>query len=247
MSFENESTERSQFSRPGFIVAAVIVGLLVVLGLVVTTVAILKPKEEPPVPEPAVTEPAEPVAPSSNESKSSCGLDLVELTGTLDTSPPITWDFAGTTAFPVSPEFGPADSTDDGIRTCFARTPEGAALAASVGVAYMGDPASTMAWREYALVPGEVRDELLAQSAPEGNLASIRSQVTAVRLLAFDGDSAKVDVGMSITANGTTGYFSTIVPLIWQDGDWRADFPPSFLTDEMVKLPNLTGYVYWKE
>lgn len=246
MSFENETTERSQFSRPGFIVAAVIVGLLVILGLVVTTVAILKPKAETPVPEPTVTEPADPVAPSSNDSKSSCGLNLVELTGTLDTSPPITWDFAGTTAFPVSAEFGPASAIEAGIRTCFARTPEGAALAASAGAAYLTSPSTRSAWMEYGLALGPVRDKMLAAD-PISENPTIRTQITGVRLLSYDGNHAQVDVGVTVMASGETFYLAAVMPLVWQDGDWRVDLPETFVGDGMARLPNLNGYVYWKE
>jgi hypothetical protein len=114
---------------------------------------------------------------------------------------------------------------------------------------YMLNPSTVQAWREYALAPGAVRDQALANPAtPEENGASsTRSQVTGVRLLSYDGYTAQVDVGVTVTGNGNTAYMSVVMPLVWLNGDWRVDFPAAALTQPPAQLPNLAGYIYWKE
>lgn len=248
MSLDDGTPERSPFSRPAWVGAAVLVGVLAIVGIVLSIMALTKPAAEP-APKPTTSEsPAPTPSADAGDSKSLCGLDQVEMSGTLDQSPTIKWAFAGTTAFPTSTEFGPGAKSAGDIRTCFARTPEGASLAASVGVGYLMNAGTARAWQEYAIVPGAVRDQVLAGPAPtdQGN-SSIRNQVTGVRLLSYDGKSAQVDVGVTVSGDGKSGYMSIVMPMVWQDGDWRVNYSPADLTAQPAQLPNLAGYVYWKE
>lgn len=248
MSLDDETTQQSPFRRPGWIAAAVVVGLLAVAAVVVWIVSSLSPSNDPePAPAPSTSSTSAPAPSEGAEGGSSvCGLDLVEMSGTLETAPATTWDYAGTTPFPVSDEFGPADTTDSGIKTCFARTPEGAALAASVGVGYLMNPETIQPWRESALAKGPIRDQVLDTPPTEDVSSEVRSEVTAFRLLSYDGDSARVDVGVTVTGNGNTAYLSIVMPLIWEDGDWKVNYSESDLTERPAQLPNLAGYIYWE-
>ncbi|CAI7614650.1 unnamed protein product [Penicillium discolor] len=243
MSLDDETTQQSPFRRPGWIAAAVVVGLLIVAAVVVWIVSSVSSSDDPePAPQPSESSTSAP-APSEGAAGGSsiCGLDLVEMSGTLDTAPATTWDYAGTTPFPVSDEFGPADTTDAGIKTCFAR----AALAASVGVGYLMNPDTIQPWRESALAKGPIRDQVL--STPPTDVSSeVRAEVTAFRLLSYDGDSARVDVGVTVTGNGNTGYLSIVMPLIWEDGDWKVNYSETDLTERPAQLPNLAGYIHWE-
>lgn len=245
-----EEGTRSPFTRPWFVVAAVLIGLLIVAGVVVAIVSVVSPQPDP-NPAPSGSSTSAP-APSETEEavgdSSTCGLDLVEMSGTLDLAPDSAWDYAGTTAFPVSETFGPATTLDSGIKTCFARTPEGAVLAASAGVGYLLNAATMRPWQEYALAAGTVRDQILATPPNEGDSApsSIRSEVTAFRLLDYDGDSALVDVGVTVTGEGSTVYMSVVMPLVWEDGDWRVNYSEADVNAQPAQLPNLAGYVHWE-
>lgn len=248
MSLDDETTQQSPFRRPGWIAAAVVVGLLATAAVVVWIVSSLSPSNDPePAPAPSTSSTSAPAPSEGAEGGSSvCGLDLVEMSGTLDTAPATTWDYAGTTPFPVSEKFGPADTTDSGIKMCFARTPEGAALAASAGVAYLLNADTVQPWREYALAAGPIRDQLLSTPSTSEGSPEIRNEVTAFRLLSYDGDSARVDVGVTVTGNGKTGYLSAVIPLVWEDGDWKVNYSESDLTARPAQLPNLAGYIYWE-
>lgn len=178
-----------------------------------------------------------------------CGLRPVKLEGKLDRSPKIEWEYAGTTAFPVSKEFGPAAVNEDGIKYCFARTPEGAALAAAVGAGYAGNQDTVAAWFEHGLVDGSLKDELLANHTQlSKNSGSGRATISAFRLLSYDGNTAKVDVATTVSIYGRNTYISYVYPLVWVDGDWKVDFPDSFIEGEGVAiLQELSGYVPWSD
>ncbi|MCB8043689.1 hypothetical protein JM654_04330 [Microbacterium oxydans] len=248
MSFDDETTQQSPFRRPGWIAAAVVVGLLIIAAAVVWIVSSVSSSDDPePAPQPSGSSTSAPAPSEGAEGGSSiCGLDLVEMSGTLDKAPATTWEYAGTTPFPVSDEFGPADTTDSGIKMCFARTPEGAALAASVGVGYLMSPDTIQAWRESALAEGPIRDQVLSTPPTEGVSSEVRTEVTAFRLLSYDGDSARVDVGVTVTGSGNTAYLSIVMPLIWENGDWKVNYSQSDLTERPAQLPNLAGYIYWE-
>lgn len=248
MSLDDEKPQQSAFRRPGFIAAASVVGLLVIVAVVIIIVTALQPDSEPePTPSSSSTSAPTPSEGAAGGS-SICGLDLVEMSGTLDQAPVTTWEFAGTTAFPVSAEFGPADTTAGGIKTCFAQTPEGATLAASSGVGYLLNADTMRPWQEYALAQGPVREQILSSAPPAtgGGPSAIRNEVTGFRLLSYDGESAKVDVGVTVSGEGKTAYLSIVMPLIWEDGDWRVNYSPSDLTAQPAQLPNLAGYIYWE-
>lgn len=247
MSLDDETTQQSPFRRPTWILAAAVVGLLIIAAVVVWIVSSLSSSDEAePAPQPAASSTSAPTPSEGVEGGSSvCGLNLVEMSGTLDTAPATSWEYAGTTPFPVSDKFGPADTTDAGIKTCFARTPEGAVLAASVGVGYLMNPETIQPWRESALAKGPIRDQVLS-TPPAAATSEVRSEVTAFRLLSYDGESARVDVGVTVTGKGAAGYLSIVMPLVWEDGDWKVNYSQSDLTDRPAQLPNLAGYIYWE-
>ena len=81
MTSQDESQPRSPFSRPGFVVAAVIVGAILVAGVVLGIINATRAGDEPPTtnptaietPEPSTTTPAPTAEPT--DSASVCGLD----------------------------------------------------------------------------------------------------------------------------------------------------------------------------
>lgn len=252
------------FKRPLIIIAAALVGAFAVLGVVLSVKTLTSGGEQQTATSraaetgegknntaEAATDSKEDAtkADSDADSGSVCGLRPVKMEGTLDRSPKIKWEYAGTTAFPVSEEFGPAAVNDDGIKYCFARTPEGAALAAAAGAGYFNNQETLVAWYEQGMLPGPVKDELLANHTQlSNNNGSSRVTISAFRLLSYDGNTAKVDVAGTVSIYGRNTYVSYVYPLVWSDGDWKVDFPESFLTGEgAAVLQNLSGYVHWSD
>lgn len=241
-----ETPQHSPFTRPGFIAAALVIALIVVAGVVV---GITRNKPEPKAP-PATT--AATTGESTTASEPSiCGLDGEVLTGTLSVAPETTWQYQDVNAYPSSPEYGPAD-TRDGYRMCYQHTPEGALFtAANAGVQatiVVTDPQAYLAWLDYFVsVDCPIKDELLAEATSSTDnpdpISRIRTE--GFRLLAYDGNTARVDIVISSMADGKTVYISGVYDLVWEDGDWK--LLPTDPSDPMrfAQIPDLAGYVPW--
>lgn len=248
-----ETDKPSPFTRPGFLVAAAVIAVILITGLVLGIVNATKPDEaaaptntESPAPtsQPSSTSAAE----AAVSDASVCGKGAGSMSGTVDAAPAAEWQFAGTVSFPTSEKHGPSARNDDGVQMCFERSPEGAVFAAAAGMAQMTAAETKLAWTKYGLVPGAMRDAGIAAltASPPTDDGSTRQSFNGFKLMSYDGADAVVDLGVTAVANGKTIYVSMIVPLTWHEGDWKMNFTENNLK-ESVQLPNLAGYVLWKE
>ena len=123
-----DEDERSPGARR--IAAAVAIAAIVALGLFLA-VSNLVGEDPQPAP-PAAGAPTPTTATPSPASEASvCGLTAVEMTETVNAAPETTWTLVGTTAAPAVDGHGPGTiDPDDGYRSCYARTPTGALVAA---------------------------------------------------------------------------------------------------------------------
>src|SRR5690625_1677850 len=157
MTSQDETETRSPFTRPGFLVAAVLIGAIVVVGAVLGILNATRAGDDPSEPSPTTAEPApsatspsSTVEPAGNESV--CGLeDGNSDEDTLSVAPDAEWQFQGTTAYPTSPTYGPGATDDNGVRYCFQRSPEGAVFAAANAVVQGSDAATSTHWINYFL------------------------------------------------------------------------------------------------
>ena len=224
--------------------SAVVVAAIVVLGLVLSLTNLFGGKTEPtptaPAPSPSITATA---APTAQDEASVCGLDAVEMSGTVTTPPTATWALVGTTAAPSIKGEGPGKIDDDGYRSCYARTPTGA-LVAAANYAAIGSYAPLRArFYEEATVPGPGRDALLKKPITGAGEGGTRVQIAGFRILRYDGDQADVDVAFR-TSNGAVG--AMVLNLQWSGGDWKirvADDGTEL--SPVVQLPSLSGYTLW--
>ncbi|WP_052436969.1 hypothetical protein [Georgenia sp. SUBG003] len=151
----------------------------------------------------------------------------------------------GTVAAPSVEGMGPGED-DDGLRTCYARTPTGAVLAAANVAAMGSSPELVGRMTEEMTAEGPGRDAALdhleADGAPEIP-GGVRYQIRGFRLLDYTGTEASVDVALGVDG-GLTGSF--VLDLRWEDGDWKV-----VLTDDgglgslPAPVPDLTGYTLW--
>lgn len=247
-----DTDEQSPFTRPGFIAAAIVVALVVVLGIVIAIVAATRGDDADTNPTTAPTSSnaaptPETEAPADNgDAASVCGLEGVELEGTLTVAPEATWEYQGTAAFPAAKSIGPGETDPAGFRYCFQHTPEGAVFAAAYASIVSTDPAVVPSWIEYFTAPGPYRDQLIPTSAGSGEATDLRIRIAGFRLLAYDGATASVDVAMVSSVDGQSVNLSAVYPLVWVDGDWKlsTDTPEP---GSVVSIPDLVGYVPWGE
>lgn len=231
-----------------FVVSAVVVASIVVLGLVLSVTSLLGGgKAEPPSPSSApVVESgsdasAAPEAPAGEASV--CGLEAVEMVGTVGAPPAAMWTLVGTTAAPSVEGQGPGKIDDDGYRSCYARTPTGALLAAANYAAIGGKDSLRKKFYEQATVPGPGRDALLKKPLKDTGESGIRVQIAGFRVLRYDGNQADVDLAFK-ASNGVVA--ANVIHLQWSSGDWKlllaedgSELSP------FNQLPNLSGYLLW--
>jgi hypothetical protein len=233
---------RNRLSRPGFVAAAALV------VLVVASAVFLLVSGPPDRPAGGQTPPgqaptASPPVAGPAGGGSVCGLQGVATTGSARTPPDVDWTVVGNFSVPGNTEAGPGATTEDGMRICYQRTPEGALVAA---VNYMGagtDARLVIPMYEYAAADGPGREVLIDSARAREGVGSVRAEVAAYRVLGYDGEAAKIDVVLRLHSGQ---YLSTVNDLVWEHGDWKvvstgqgtAPTQPSVITD-------LDGYVLW--
>lgn len=243
----DEENEQSPFSRPSFIIAAVVVAALVVAGVVVGVNIATRDNGDDAQPAPSTTTSAAPSAePTADAGGASvCGLDGEKLSGTVTTTPAAEWQYQGTTAYPSSSTFGPADSEPSGARMCFQHSPEGALFMAANAIVQGSDPATATAWADYALADGQYRDKLAAELG-EGSGAQGRMTIEGFRVLNYDGDTARIDLAVGTASGAQSVKVSGVYELVWQDGDWKISTDVAEPLN-IAAIPNTSGYTPWGE
>lgn len=241
----SEDSEKSPFTRPGFIAAAIVVALIVVCAIILVIVNLSRGNPEPaptPTSEPSSSS-ASPSTPAASGDESVCGLGGIELTGTVTAAPDATWQYQDVLAYPSSSAAGPGATDASGYRYCFARTPDGALFAAA-NIAMMSfDDSIRSSWLPYVISPGQYHDTLLS-AALSASSSNLRANVAGFRVLSYDGDHAHIDVAFQATGSGELVTGSFAVQLVWSGGDWKIDASQPSPTN-IAQLPNLAGYTSW--
>lgn len=245
-----DKEQQSPFTRPGFVAATVVIALIVVLGLVIVIVNMTRDDPDPAPPTSTSAEPTT-AAPTSEPPEAAggasvCGLPGEVLEGTLSAAPAAEWAFQDTTAYPTSPEFGPGETNADGVRYCFQHSPEGAVFAAANAVVQGSDSELVGAWLDYFVADGPHRDAVLSQGAGTGGSGQgVRVEVAGFRLLAYDGQTARVDVAVRGATGGQTVNLSMVYLLVWEGGDWKLSVTDPNAPINVANIPDLAGYISW--
>lgn len=269
-----ENNNPSPFTRRGILISAVAITLILAIGIVVGVLIATRGASEPAAESSAsaasasaasessgsAAEPGSesesesptsaPASPAADKGDSVCGVPGVVNGDARLTEPPAVdqWNYSGTTAYPTSAVYGPAATADEGYRYCFQHSPEGAVFATANAVVQGSDSTISGAWINYALAQGPYREQLLTDtgSGSTGDDSDSRLAIVGVRLLAYDGTTARVDLAVRGTYSGRTIMFSGVYDLVWQDGDWKI----STETEKPINvatIPDLSGYTPWSE
>ena len=229
------------WTQPKFLIAAVLVIALVILGVVLA----LSGRDEPggTSSTPTTTSSATVSAPVNAAAESVCGLPGYADSGTLTSAPEAEWLFQGTTAYPTSSEYGPGATSPEEVRYCFQHTPTGALFAAANAVVQGSDPSTARVWLDYVVADGPYREQI-ASSQEAADSADSRINIAGFRLLAYNGDSARVDLAVRATSGTSTILVSGVYEFVWRDGDWKisADVAEPL---NVASIPDLAGYVAW--
>lgn len=240
--------EKSPWTQPGFIAAAVVVGIIVVLGLaiVVTGGGSDGRAQNAPAAPPAAS-PGAP-SPSADPDASACGLPAGSQE--IPTSTPRTrWELVGQVAAPTAPRTVGPGKVERGLRSCFAHSPLGALYAAVNAIAMTAAPEQREAFIRKLTRPGVGRDRALAElgrSSDAGN-ASTMLQVQGFRITDYRKGSAVVDLAFRVASGAGAGSVHLPLALRWGEGDWNLALPDTGRPfDGMARLESTSDYVPWK-
>lgn len=233
----DDSTPGNPFASRGFIAAAIVIGVILLAGVIVLVTSLTAPHH------PVATPTSSPSAPvASGDDKSVCGLPGFEKDSSLTAAPDTKWELAGTVAAPTDPKGAGPGRIDDGIRTCYAHTAEGALFAAVGYIAVASDARNTPRLYEL-LADGPVRDQLQATPSP-GEASSARLQVAGFKINAYSATEATVDVAWQVTSSGSQLVsFPTV--LRWEHGDWKVVIDKNGPPFAPSPLESLGGYTPW--
>lgn len=235
----SDSPQRpSPFTRPGFIAAAVVVVLIVVGGGIAIFAGLTSTADPDPAPTSGTSSPA----PSAAD-ESLCGLEGFETESSLTEAPDNEWELVGTVAAPTDPQVGPG-VVDDGFRSCYVHTAEGALFAAVNYVAMGSDPRlQPRLWE--LLEDGPFKDQAEAEARGASPApSSSRLQVAGFKVLSYAADRAVIDVAWQVTSP-TTGLMSAPIEFVWQHGDWHIATTETGLPYSPAQLQSLGGYIPW--
>ena len=236
----SDDEPRNPSTRRGFIFGAIIVGALALAVIVIAVTALWGGRSNTASPTPHVTATQPTIA---AKEKSICGLPGYDKTATLTVAPATTWTIIGTMAAPSAKNAGPAITTSEGLRICYAHTVKGALFTVANWWAMGSD--SRLAQLEVAalIAPGLGRNAAIAAQTSQSS-TGIGAQITGFKILSYTSDTATVDMAFQLTDGRLLSF---AYPVIWIEGDWKIVVDnagqPTF---RPVFLQSLGGYTVWK-
>jgi hypothetical protein len=223
--------QRRLLPRRGFIGAAIVIGVIL-LAAIIVIVASFSREQGNPAAGPTGSPPTSQSDSPSAGTRSLCGLPGFDTKNTLKGPPANRWKLVGTVAAPTEPSGSGPGKNDDGFRSCYAHTAEGALFAAVNFVALSSD--SRNAPKMYLLIAeGPARPE-----------SSSRAQVAGFKVNSYSASDATIDVAWSVTSN-RGALVSNPTVLEWQDGDWKIVITEAGAPIAPGPLESLGGYFPW--
>lgn len=240
------STERSPFTKPGFIISA---ALVIALIAAVAVIFFLPKADSTAQPAPASSSAGASSSPATTAAaagKSVCGLPSSMETA-LGIAPKSKWELVGKMAAPTDPKtFGPGLTDGDGFRSCFAQSPMGALYAAANMIA-LGSSGTQdeLKLADKLLVPGPGRDAAIKAAKARTSTAGSgeTAQVSGFLVKSYSPAEADVDLAIKLP-NGALAH--SVLSLRWVAGDWKVKASDDGqVFNGVAQLSDLSGFILW--
>lgn len=231
---------RSEINKWWYASAAVIVLTLAALAYLLVLPPNQAPQGTNPAPgeaAPAQPNPASPPPTAGNDSRGGGCPQQPASDAIPSTAPATRWEIIDKTALPRTAA-GPA--VDSPVRRCFARSPEGALLAATnISMSAFGANAEQVF--KHQVLPGSNRDAALHEARDAKPRTGDVAQVKGYRFLNYSPDQAQVQL---LTGLGERSQAFTIT-LQWSGDDWKVnlDAPGGYLPPQPASLAD--GFTAW--
>jgi len=243
-------TERSPYSKPGFVASAVLLGMLVLAALLIVVGAASRVHATRATASPndanasaAVAKArAKPAAPESD-----CSLPAGPQT--VPTVPPTTrWVQVGQMTAPQAPQtYGP-QHTQDGVAVCFAHNPTGSLLAA-VNFLAQATAVSPVTLLKRLAADTPTRAMTIAQARVGGSdqlLQQSDGDPGAVEVTGFEFvDYTPAEANVNVVLEGPGSEYAAVeCELVWQHDDWKFVIPDGGQVDSS-QVTSMDGFVSW--
>lgn len=171
----------------------------------------------------------EPAAPPSSVADHTATTSPCRLTGVSQRvpskAPKVTWKtLPNGSRGPVHATAGPGQA-DDGVHSCFAKSPTGAALATGwlwLDAAQPSDARRSLRLLSRATAATEKR---MRAEAPEGESSEGAEPMTVAGFRFVDVQPTRVTVEMLCETHESLVRFGVTLTAAWEDNDWRIDMP----------------------
>jgi len=183
-----------------------------------------------------------PSPPPSSSAAGGCSLPAQDQQVPTRAPAGVTWRIVNTIAIPSSSTAGPG-VVEGPVQRCFARTPTGALIAASVLTVTTDAPGADQVLRRQVL-PGPGRNAKLEQvqaTPPPPKQPGETGVFAGFRFIAYTPDQATVMLAFTFNRR----FFVQTQTVQWVDGDWKLNMDPPGGLLPGQPLGSLEGYVQW--
>lgn len=160
----------------------------------------------------------------------------------------VSWQFEGKMLIPIQAASGPATTSPNGVRSCFAHSPTGAVLAAMVLLGQIQNPEVSVAALHNRVYPGPGRDAAIAQAKLTAKTPSTVAgdvQFAGFKVLDYPQNATRALIQIVADLNGKA-YGAMPITMRWYRGDWYVELQTDGSFNGSVEpdiLTSLSGYV----
>ncbi|MEU8222986.1 hypothetical protein [Kribbella sp. NPDC048915] len=205
-----------------------------------------EPPVEPPTSAPTATRTAPP--PPNNGTGGCHNKSASQAIPRLAAPVAVSWQFEGKMLIPIQAESGPARTSPNGVRSCFAHSPTGAVLAAMVALGQLQNPETAVATLQTRVYPGPGRQAAIAElGKPSSTPSAVAGEIqfAGFKVLDYPPNATRAIIQVVADLNGKA-YGALPVTMRWYKGDWYVELQPDGSLNGSTEpdvLSSLSGYV----
>jgi hypothetical protein len=160
----------------------------------------------------------------------------------------VTWQFEGKMLIPIQAASGPASTSANGVRSCFAHSPTGAVLAAMVLLGQLQNPEVGVAALQTRAYPGPGRSAAIAEAKKTAMTPSTVDgdiQFAGFKVLDYPPNATRTIIQVVADLNGRA-YGAMPVTMRWYKNDWYVELQTDGSFNGSLEpdiLSSLSGYV----
>jgi len=239
-----DTVARGWNSKPAAVGAIIVVALVVIVVLFSTLLGVFAPaknNDQGSASEPTPTQSAAAAADGP------CNVKVTDSSSTPRIPSDLTWKTGqeGLT-WPVSKSVGPT-KTVDGFDACFARSPLGAALAATTAIYDQYGTHSAAESLDFYIADSTGKEKSLAVAPQQSDPEQMRSSgmnPAGFSIDAFTKNRVELTLVYSYPAS-STGYYGMPMTMTWVDGDWKIAVLDNGATSNAGTTPSDGDFIRW--